>query len=432
MSKQLARTVVNGFNRQVALLDMAYADSLIDTIRNIAEANDQDESDNVAFQRENLLATYGFSASGESKPFAFANGIAFIPVTGLLLNRFSSSWGWVTGYNFIRNQLNAALADDDVTAIVFDCDSGGGMVAGCFELANDIYNSRSVKPSVAIVDAASYSACYAVASSASKIIAAPSAGVGSIGVVAMHVDYSKMLTEAGIKVTFIHAGKHKVDGNPYQALPASVKADIQKSVDANREEFVALVARNRGVDPKVIHDTEAQCYGASEALSLGLIDAIAPPSEAVMAFINELSGSEPDKEKTMSTSAVKPGAESTADAPENKQANAPANVDVTAERTAERERIKAIQSHASAQDKPALANHLALNTDLSVEAAAAILAAAAPEKKEQAQGGNAFQQAMDNGEHPQVGADADPGPGKEMSAAQRILQAQSLATGVKH
>ena len=131
------------------------------------------------------------------------------------------------------------------------------MVAGCFELAAEIRASRDLKPSVAVVDAACYSACYALASSASKIVCTPSGGVGSIGVVAMHVDYSKMFQEAGVKVTFIHSGDHKVDGNPYEPLPASVKDDIQKSVDSTRTEFVALVATNKGLDTKVVFDTEA-------------------------------------------------------------------------------------------------------------------------------------------------------------------------------
>lgn len=438
MSKQFAHTVINGFNRRPALLAIPYADTLGESIRTLANCEIDDDAEHAAKRSANILAAYGYSGGGDNKPFAYANGVAFIPVTGMLINRYSYSWGYVTGYNFIRNQLSAALADDDVSAIVFDCDSGGGMVAGCFELCEDIYNSRAVKPSVAVVDAASYSACYAIASSCSKVIATPSAGVGSIGVVAMHMDVSKMLDEWGIKVTFIHSGAHKVDGNMYQPLKGSVKADMQKSVDATRQEFVSLVARNRGLDSKVVYDTEAQTYSAAEALDLGLIDAVLPPSEAVTAFLNELSGSETDKEITMSTSAAKPGAESAATPETTASQTAPvqtvATVDASAERAAERQRISAITGHEAAKDRPALANHLALNTDMSVEDAAKILSAAAPEKKQEAAtpGKSAFEAAMETSEHPNVGAGEASGEGKEMTAAQRILQSQSLATGVTH
>lgn len=437
MSTQLAHTVINGFNRQPALLAVSYADMLTTSIRSLAAADDDEEERIAQSTRNNLASRFGYSSSAENKPFAYADGIAFIPVTGLLINRFSYSWSWITGYNFIRNQLNAALEDSDVKGIVFDCDSGGGMVAGCFELCEDIYKARAVKPSIAVVDASSYSACYAIASSASKVIATPSAGVGSVGVVAMHIDFSKMLDEAGIKVTFIYSGDHKVDGNAFEPLPSSVKKDIQKDVDTVRKEFVALVARNRGTDPEVIFGTEAQTYNASDALTLGLIDAIAPPIEAVTAFFIELSGSETEKEMSMSTPAAKkPGAESEAAAPTeqpNAAAAAPAQtVDVAAERASERDRIRAITTHEAAKDKPALASHLALNTDLSVEEAAKIMSAAAPEKKEAAAEPpkkSAFETAMDASDHPKVGAET---AGTEKTAAQRILEAQALATGTKH
>ncbi len=328
--------------------------------------------------------------------------------------------------------------------IVFDMDSNGGEVAGCFELAEDIFNARSIKPSVAIVDAACYSAAYALASAAHKIIVTPSGGAGSIGVVATHFSYQKMIDEAGLAVTFIYSGDHKVDGNPYQDLPDSVRAGIQTRVDETRHKFVALVARNRGLDAKVVYDTEAECYSADEALQLGLIDAVAPPSTAVSAYLNELSGSNFEKDSEMTTTATKPGAESKAAATIDDKAAAPttsADKEVAPavsaatpsdERAAERDRIKAIMSHEAAKGKSALANHLALSTDLSVEAAAGILEAAPAEKGNTPASANAFAAAMDASEHPNVGAGGEEGAGDEgMTAAQRILKAQALATGVK-
>lgn len=431
MSKQLSQVVASRLNMQPALISPSHADMMIDSLRQLATADSEREDRESGKSRDAMLATYGYSGSEMEKPFAFAAGLAFIPVSGLLINRFSYSWGWVTGYNYIRSMLHAALEDPDVTAIVFDCNSGGGEVSGCFELAADMRAARDKKPTMAVVDPGSYSACYALASSTGKIVVTPSGGVGSIGVVSMHVDYSKMLDDVGIKVTFIYSGDHKVDGNAYEPLPEPVRKSIQARVDATRQEFVSLVASNRGLDPKVVFDTQAKCFTASEAMDLGLIDAIAPPSEAVQAFLSELSGSKPDKEKTMSTSAAKPGAESTA-SPEIKQPDqATQTVDPVAERAAERERIKAITTHESAKDKAGLANHLALNTNLTVDAAAAILAAAAPEVKESAEkGSSAFAEAMEKTGNPNVGADG--ADNKEMTAAQKILHAQALATGAAH
>lgn len=445
MSKQLAQVLINRFNMQPALLSPAHASLLSDAIRQFAESDEQSEQRQQKNVGAELLASYGYAPDVHDKPFVYADGIAFIPITGLLINRFSYSWGWVTGYNFIRNQLNAALDDSDVKAIVFDCHSGGGEVAGCFELATEIRASRDMKPSLAVVDSASYSACYALASSASKVAVIPSGGVGSIGVVAMHIDFSKAMAEWGVKVTYIFSGDHKVDGNPYEPLPAPVRKSIQARVDNTRQEFVNLVATNRGLDPKVVFDTEAACYTAAEGLDLGLIDAVAKPLEAVQAFIIELSRSEPEKETDMST-ATKTGGESTTDvaaadkaaadkaaadkaaAPASTAPAATTTVDANAERQAERDRMKAITSHANAKDRPALANHIALNTNLSVDDAVAMLAAAPVEKAADGKA-SAFVAAMNAQGGPEVGADT--AAGGELTGAQQIMKSYELMTGKK-
>jgi signal peptide peptidase SppA len=408
---------------QPSLIAYGHGDMVVSSLRTLANADAEHEEQQRQKAHATMLATYGYGSGGNDKPFAFADGIAFIPVSGLLINRFSSCWGYVTGYNFIRSQVQAAVADPDVTMLVLDCNSNGGEVAGCFELAADIRAARDQKPILAVVDSNCYSACYAVASAATKIIGAPSSGEGSIGVVAMHVDMSKMLQDWGITVTFIHSGDHKVDGNPYQALPAPVRKSIQARVDNTRQEFVSLVAANRGLDAKVVFDTEAACYTAAEALDIGLIDGIAAPQVAVSSFLTELSARQ-SKENTMSQ-AEKPGAEA-------QTATASTTVDANAERAAERDRIRAITGHDAAKDRATLANHLALNTNLSVDEAAKILAAAPTEKKEQATttGTSAFEAAMNSTEHPNVGADTS--ASGEMTAAQRILASQSLVTGIKH
>lgn len=99
-----------------------------------------------------LCTRYGAELATPGKPFAYAGGVAVVPIYGLLLNRFPGSIGMATGYDFIRGQLRAALADPDVSHIVFDIHSGGGMAAGCEELAQEIYRSREAKPSLAVVD----------------------------------------------------------------------------------------------------------------------------------------------------------------------------------------------------------------------------------------------------------------------------------------
>src|SRR5690606_13689250 len=214
-----------------------------------------------------------------------------IGVYGMLLHRFNWCCEWATGYDNIRMKLEAALADPEVKGIVFDINSPGGQVAGNFELADMIYGSRSRKKTLALVDGSATSGAYSIASGAHRIVASPSSRVGSIGVVMMHASYAEYMKDNGIEITFMYAGKHKIDGNSYQKLPEDVRNRYQASVDKSYTAFVNLVARNRGIEADAVRKTEALVYDAEEAKRIGLIDAIDQPDLAIAAFRKELSGS---------------------------------------------------------------------------------------------------------------------------------------------
>lgn len=432
MSEHIARQALTRMHmREVAVA--ANLTTLAADLRQMSVADPAKEQASLLARREELCAAFGLVVGPQTKPFAFAQGVAVIPVTGSLINRFGGSYGYVTGYNFIRSQVAAAGLDPDVTAIVFDMNSYGGEAAGCFECAADIPRLANGKPTLAVVDSNCYSACYALASQCDKIAVTPSGGVGSVGVVSMHVDISKMIDSMGVTVTFIYAGDHKVDGNMFEPLSDEVKADMQASITKMRLSFAELVAKGRGIDVQAVIDTQARCYRADDALRLGLIDAIATPQGALTALLGELSGStvqlSQEKEPEMADQ-EKPGAQAA-----STQDTAAAAQEA---RTAERARIQGIQSCDESKGREKLASHLALNTDLSVDAAKAILAASPAEKTQAAApaaAANPFDAAMNASAHPQVGADATgDAPGAEQQAAamtSAILADYAKASGRK-
>jgi signal peptide peptidase SppA len=448
MSDQAARSALSRMNLHEVFIAHHYQGLAADLAKMAATDPAAAREKFLTETRHELCEAYGFTRREQSKPFAFADGFAIIPVHGTLINRFGASYGYVTGYNFIRNQHNAAMLDPDVKYIVHDHNSYGGEAAGCFELADEIFDSRGEKPIIAVVDSNCYSASMALASSADKIFVTPSSGVGSIGVVAMHVDMSKMLSDWGINITFIHSGDHKVDGNPYEKLDPAVKKDIQAGVDKSRAKFVSLVARNLGLDEKVVYDTEARTYRADDALKLGLVHAIAVPSAALQTLIDEDSENDDSdvqlskKETTMdptqgnNTPAAGQPAASVQPAP---AANA-GTVDQAAVQKAERDRVQGILNCEAAAGKSKMANHPAFNTNMSVADAKAMLAvagteAAAPAPQQPAESG--FAAAMNRTGNPQVGADGavagqagNGGDGKPNAAAQ-IMADYERASGIK-
>lgn len=431
MSDQAARAALARMNMREVAVAPHYT-ALANDLKLMADTDAEMAQQKFLARRGELCAAYGFSQSSEqSKPFAFVEGMAIIPVSGSLVNRFGQSYGWVTGYNFIRSQLNLALADSDVVGIILDVNSYGGEAAGCFELAAEIRAAREQKPILAVVDSNAYSAGYAIASAATKIVCTPSGGVGSIGVVAMHVDQSKMLSDWGITVTLIYEGENKVDGNPFAPLPDAVKNDVKASIHKSYEAFVFLVSENLGIDAQIVRDTKSRTYRADDALALGLIHAISTPIQAAVAFLGELSGSNSQLRQgaTMTTAQTEPGA-STQAATQAQTAEQAASE----ARTAERARVSGITGCEEAKGRESLANHLAMNTDMSADAAKAVLAASPKqEAAPAASASNAFAAAMNASKHPNVGAEAGAEGGEQAAAdpAAAILADQSRATGVK-
>ena len=378
----------------------------------------QKEEGRVDMVKQTMARTLGVSAVSGSMMYGMVGTTAVIPVFGALVNRFNSTYGFITGYNYIKNAIATALADESVDSIILDINSGGGEVAGCFETVDYIKAARSQKEIHAVVDSSCYSAAYAIASACTSIKATPSSGIGSVGVVAMHASYEKMLENEGISVTFIKAGDHKVDGNPYEELSDSVKADMQKRIDATYQEFVSLVSVNRSLAVEDVVKTQAACYTAQEAKSIGLIDDVISVEGAVKLITEGRMSNE------NTVQAVDTKTEPQAQTPQAPVAQADAN--------AERSRIQSIITAEAAKNNSKLAHHLAFNTNMSVEDAIQTLAAAAQDVKEQPVAQqpaavNLLADAMAQTTQPNVGADV----GNESEATKMAADIDVVANFLK-
>jgi signal peptide peptidase SppA len=214
-----------------------------------------------------------------------------IPIMGTLVNRGAGmdAMSGLTSYEYLSKIIGAASRDPRADAIVLDFDSFGGEAAGAFDLAREIRDvDTNTKPVFALVNAAACSAAYALASAARKIIATEEAVVGSIGVIATHVDESKHLDKEGFTVTHITFGERKADFASDAPLSKPALKWVQKSVQETGQRFVQLVAEHRGITEDAVTETEAAVFLVSDALRLGLIDKVMPASEALSFITSEV------------------------------------------------------------------------------------------------------------------------------------------------
>ncbi|RUU95893.1 S49 family peptidase [Mesorhizobium sp. M6A.T.Cr.TU.017.01.1.1] len=215
-------------------------------------------------------------------------GIAVLPILGTLVRRGSwlDSMSGLASYEEIGAAFDEMMLDPAVRGVMLEMDSPGGEAGGCFDLAmhiratSDLFN----KPVWAHANECAASACYALASSANEIWIPTTGEVGSIGVLAAHIDLSEADKLAGQRWTYIFAGEEKVDGNMHEPLSARAQDSIQADVDSLYAMFVDLVSQHRGIAAKKIRDTKARMYRGEDAIESGLANEFGTFDEAVQTF----------------------------------------------------------------------------------------------------------------------------------------------------
>lgn len=231
---------------------------------------------------------------------ALDNGVAVLDVFGALVHRgrMQADSSYIQGYDGLARQLETALRDPAVRAILLNIDSPGGEVSGAFQLAGQIHEARAVKPIAAVASDLAASAGYLIASAADTVSVTPTGVVGSIGVATCHIDMSKALNAMGMAVTCLYAGAHKIDGNPYQPLPPDVAAQIQADVDYYYALFLSTVAAHRpATDIAALRATEARTYIGEQAVAVQLADFVETPNQAIARLAARLS---PPSQRAMS------------------------------------------------------------------------------------------------------------------------------------
>jgi capsid assembly protease len=219
-----------------------------------------------------------------------ATGIAVVPVHGSLVRRAIAldAASGLTSYGDIAAMLDAAAVDPTVAGILLDIDSPGGEAGGVFELAQRIRAVDAIKPVWALACDSAFSAAYAIACAASRVFVTQTAGVGSIGVIAMHVDQSVRDAQEGYRFTAVSAGDFKNDLSPHEPIDKAALGRLQTEVDRLYGLFVDHVVSMRGMQAKTIRDTQAGLFFGPDAVRGGLADSLASTDQVVSEFTSYL------------------------------------------------------------------------------------------------------------------------------------------------
>lgn len=203
---------------------------------------------------------------------------AVIPVHGPIFRRanlFTEISG-ATSLEVLALDFQAALDDPEVTRIVLDIDSPGGMAAGVSEFADQI--RASSKPVTAYVDASGASAAYWLAAAADRVIVSKTAMVGSVGVV-LEVDTRKRT--GAVEIVSSQSPNKRPDASTVEG-----RAEIQSRVDQIAQVFIESVAAFRGItaDEVVQRFRAGGLLVGAEAVAAGAADAVGSLETATAGF----------------------------------------------------------------------------------------------------------------------------------------------------
>jgi signal peptide peptidase SppA len=343
------------------------------------------------------------------------DGIAVLPVVGPLF-RYANLFTQVSGassYELLAKDFTQAVENPDVKAIVLNIDSPGGEVNGCAEFADMIHEARGVKPIVAYASGDAASGAYWIAAAADEIVVSKTSALGSIGVVGV---YRGNKGEDAVEVVSSQS--------PYKRLDPDTddgRARLQKRIDAMADVFVDAVAKYRGVASSHVqnHYGSGDVFIGDAAVKQGLADRIGSFEK----LLSEISGnpvSEP------SPHSINPNQQEKS--MDDIQSLREAYPDLTAslEQDAvkqgvatERSRVQGILSHDEANARTLLAQHLAFETDMEVEAAVSVLSKA-PLETPTRDDVSGFSAAMEATPNPEITPSPEAEDDSEEAVAKRL------------
>ncbi len=220
-------------------------------------------------------AMYAGDAAGLTAAAANApTSVAIVPLVGSQYPRSLSDFA---------QRIDAAAANSDVGHIVIPVDSPGGTYTGTPEAAAAVARAQAIKPVTAHIGGLGASAAYWVPSQAGQVHISPSGEAGSIGVLAIHTDLSRMMREGGIDHTIIRSVPHKAEVNMFEPLTEEARAHLEGQVADAHDEFVRAVAAGRRTSLSRVNSDfgQGRTMSAQKAVAAGMADKISTLADTI-------------------------------------------------------------------------------------------------------------------------------------------------------
>ena len=178
------------------------------------------------------------------------------------------------GASFWLEQMQYAVTNDNIKAVIIRVNSPGGTVGASQELHAAVQRIKDAgKPVITSIADLSASGGYYATVGSDRMFANPGSLVGSIGVILGGVEFTDLLVKVGIKYQAITSGKNKDMLSPYTKMTEEQRIFLQTMVDNTYDQFLTAVATGRKKSKDIIRPlADGSVFTGEQAVQNGLID----------------------------------------------------------------------------------------------------------------------------------------------------------------
>ena len=181
--------------------------------------------------------------------------------------------------------LRKLADDDDVKAVVFRVNSGGGSAVASEQIRHAIKLVKAKKPVVVSMGGAAASGGYWISSPANYIFAEPTTITGSIGIFGLIPNFSGLVTDK-LGVTFDGVTTNKYSDFETDLIlgknPDEIMKQMQTYTDKGYQDFLNIVSEGRGMKPAEVDSiAQGRVWLAPDALKIKLVDKLGSLDDAV-------------------------------------------------------------------------------------------------------------------------------------------------------
>jgi protease IV len=216
---------------------------------------------------------YAYMTGGDSKVLSMfaGDGVGVLQIEGT-----------IDESRDVMSELKRFKEAPWIKAVVVRIDSPGGAVGPTQEIFEEIQKTKKSKPLIASMGGMATSGGYYIASACDKIVANPGTLTGSIGVIMQLNNVEDLMKKIGVKGYNIKSGANKDMGSPFQPLSPEGREILQGLVDDVHRQFVAAVAKGRGLDEAIVKKlADGRVYSGAQAKELGLVDQFGTLEDAI-------------------------------------------------------------------------------------------------------------------------------------------------------